>query len=277
MSRFVARRRLALITNRKLSTSPSPPTCAVEVLSPNDRDDEVEEKVQLWLAAGSQVVWVVDPEARTVVVHRLGAEPVTLREDQEIDGGEVIPGFRCRVADFSRLRHGPTNRCTSSINRRCSSSPAAPGGSRRSCRSRTCPTGRSPRSSPRRIDPPRRPPLPELGELDVVRHYTNLSTLNMSIDRKFLSARLVHDEVQPEAERAAGGAAGVRVAASLPGREHLPRAAGAAVRAPGDARRDRGLARRQPAAGGRGPGRADRAAGGRRPISATAASVGRRS
>src|SRR5205807_754774 len=29
------------------------------------------------------------------------------------------------------------------------------------------------------------PPLPELGELDVVRHYTNLSTSNMSIDTNF--------------------------------------------------------------------------------------------
>src|SRR5438309_3485772 len=29
------------------------------------------------------------------------------------------------------------------------------------------------------------PPLPEMGELDVVRHYTNLSTLNMSIDGNF--------------------------------------------------------------------------------------------
>src|SRR5262249_8717176 len=32
---------------------------------------------------------------------------------------------------------------------------------------------------------PARPPLPELSELDVVRHYTNLSTLNMSIDGNF--------------------------------------------------------------------------------------------
>jgi glycine dehydrogenase subunit 2 len=34
-----------------------------------------------------------------------------------------------------------------------------------------------------RADAP--PPLPELGELDVVRHYTNLSTSNMSIDSNF--------------------------------------------------------------------------------------------
>src|SRR6201990_2572844 len=32
---------------------------------------------------------------------------------------------------------------------------------------------------------PELPPLPELGELDIVRHYTNLSTLNMSIDTNF--------------------------------------------------------------------------------------------
>jgi len=32
---------------------------------------------------------------------------------------------------------------------------------------------------------PSPPPLPELGELDVVRHYTNLSALNMSIDSNF--------------------------------------------------------------------------------------------
>jgi Uma2 family endonuclease len=79
---------------------PFAPDLAVEVISPNDRDDEVEEKIQLWLKAGSLLVWSVDPESRTVVVYRPGAEPVTLDEDQEIDGGNVIPGFHCRGADF---------------------------------------------------------------------------------------------------------------------------------------------------------------------------------
>jgi Uma2 family endonuclease len=96
---FVARQRLALITD-EAKHIPFAPDLAVEVRSPSDRDVEVEEKVQLWLSAGSQLVWVVDPEARIVVVYRPGAEAVTLREDQEIDGGDVIPGFRCRVADF---------------------------------------------------------------------------------------------------------------------------------------------------------------------------------
>jgi Uma2 family endonuclease len=96
---FVAAERLTMITNRKKHL-PFAPDLAVEVRSPNDRDAEVEEKVQLWLSAGSQIVWTVDPDDRTVVVHRRGAEPVTLREDDEIDAGDVIPGFRCRVSDF---------------------------------------------------------------------------------------------------------------------------------------------------------------------------------
>jgi Uma2 family endonuclease len=96
---FVGNERLARITNLKKHI-PFGPDLAVEVLSPNDRDHEVEEKVQVWLAAGCLLVWTVDPVIRIVVVYRRGAEPITLGEDQEIDGGEVIPGFRCRVADF---------------------------------------------------------------------------------------------------------------------------------------------------------------------------------
>lgn len=96
---FVRASRLSAITNPKKHV-PFAPDLAVEVISPNDRPDEVEEKVQVWLAAGSRAVWTVDAEARTVTIHRPNAEPVTLTEDQKIEGGEVVPGFECRVADF---------------------------------------------------------------------------------------------------------------------------------------------------------------------------------
>ncbi len=54
------------------------------------------------------------------------------------------------------------------------------------------------------------PPLPELAEPDVIRHFVNLSTQNMSVDTHYVSARLLHDEVQPQAQRARGGHAGLR-------------------------------------------------------------------
>jgi Uma2 family endonuclease len=96
---FVRRERLAAIANPD-EYVPFAPDLAVVVVSPNDPGDEVEEKVPMWLRAGTLMVWIVDPESRTVTIHRPGAEPVTLGEDQTILGGEVIPGFECRVSDF---------------------------------------------------------------------------------------------------------------------------------------------------------------------------------
>ncbi len=96
---FVRTERLATITKPEKHL-PFAPDLAVEVISPSDDEDEVAEKAQMWLKAGSLLVWTVDPERRTVTVYRPDAEPVTLDENQEIDGGDVIPGFRCRVAEF---------------------------------------------------------------------------------------------------------------------------------------------------------------------------------
>ena len=45
------------------------PDLAIEVTSPNDTDRGVQEKVELYLAAGTPRVWVVRPELRTVAVH----------------------------------------------------------------------------------------------------------------------------------------------------------------------------------------------------------------
>ena len=59
---FVRAERLTRITKPE-KYIPFAPDLAVEVLSPNDRDDEVEEKVRLWLKAGCLLVWVVTPRS----------------------------------------------------------------------------------------------------------------------------------------------------------------------------------------------------------------------
>ena len=49
---------------------PIPPDVAAEVVSPNDLAYEVDEKVGEWLRAGVRLVWVINPRARIVAVHR---------------------------------------------------------------------------------------------------------------------------------------------------------------------------------------------------------------
>ena len=77
-----------------------PPDIAVEVLSPNDRASEVAAKVQDWLQAGCPMVWVVDPETRTVTVYRSRSEIAVLTASDTLAGGDVLPDFSVQVAEI---------------------------------------------------------------------------------------------------------------------------------------------------------------------------------
>jgi Uma2 family endonuclease len=75
-----------------------PPDLAVEVVSPNDLAYDVESKVVEYLDANVALVWVIDPEARTVRIYRRDGSISWLREQGELSGEDVLPGFQCRVA-----------------------------------------------------------------------------------------------------------------------------------------------------------------------------------
>jgi Uma2 family endonuclease len=76
------------------------PDLAVEVLSPSNTRGEIAAKVSEYLAAGAEAVWVIDPRSRTVSVHRPGSDPQSLRREDVLDGGSVLPGFRLPVAEL---------------------------------------------------------------------------------------------------------------------------------------------------------------------------------
>jgi Uma2 family endonuclease len=79
---------------------PGAPDLAVEVVSPNDRISEVEEKVAEWLEAGARMIWVVSPKLHTVTVYRSLTDIETLTEKDTLDGGDVVPGFSIAVAEI---------------------------------------------------------------------------------------------------------------------------------------------------------------------------------
>ena len=79
------------------------PVLAVEVLSPHDTLEYLRERVKLLLKAGVKIVWLVDPDAETVIVRRKGTPPLMVNASQELTAEPELPGFRVSVASlFSR-------------------------------------------------------------------------------------------------------------------------------------------------------------------------------
>jgi Uma2 family endonuclease len=73
-----------------------PPILAIEILAPWDPHERMVEKAESFLEAGS-VVWIADPDFRTITVHRPGEAPVMFNDRQELDGDPYLPGFRTLV------------------------------------------------------------------------------------------------------------------------------------------------------------------------------------
>ncbi len=98
---------IAFIAKENLPTTlpkdgywPGAPDLAVEVLSPNDRMAEVDEKIEAWLTAGCAAVWVVDPKLETVTIY-LSRTNVQIKTVGEIlSGGPVVSGFSCKVDEI---------------------------------------------------------------------------------------------------------------------------------------------------------------------------------
>jgi Uma2 family endonuclease len=83
-----------------------PPTFAVEVRSENDygADAEVEMAAKRvdYFAAGTLVVWDVDPEAGTIAVYRHSppTEPIVYYRGETADAEPAVPGWRINVEDI---------------------------------------------------------------------------------------------------------------------------------------------------------------------------------
>jgi len=77
------------------------PDLAAEVVSPHDSFNEVDQKVEDFLEAGVRLVWVISPETQSVQVYRPGVQATRrLHGDDELDGEDVLSGFRCKVSEL---------------------------------------------------------------------------------------------------------------------------------------------------------------------------------
>jgi Uma2 family endonuclease len=84
-----------------------PPDLALEVLGRGNTEQEMERKLEEYFSAGARLVWYVYPETRTAKVYSSPQEFRILHEDDALDGGDVLPGFRVTIREwFERARTG---------------------------------------------------------------------------------------------------------------------------------------------------------------------------
>lgn len=79
---------------------PFAPDLAVEVVSPTNTASELQEKVLDYLAAGTRLVWVVDPRRETVAVYRSRDDIRILGREDALDAPDVLPGFRLELSEL---------------------------------------------------------------------------------------------------------------------------------------------------------------------------------
>jgi Uma2 family endonuclease len=93
---FVAAARLPARRRGFLEVAPD---LAVEILSPSNTVVEMSRKLRDYFRAGVRLVWVIDPQTRSVAVHAAdGPIQAWLEEGATLDGGEVLPGFAVPLA-----------------------------------------------------------------------------------------------------------------------------------------------------------------------------------
>jgi Uma2 family endonuclease len=85
---------------------PGTPDLAIEILSPDDRAREIEEKLADYFEAGARLVWVVDPRRQSIVIHYPDRRSLLRTPSDVLDGEDVVPGFRCSVAEVFGIRDG---------------------------------------------------------------------------------------------------------------------------------------------------------------------------
>lgn len=100
---YVSNERLAALSDDELEIPPIAPDVAVEILSPDDRRIDLDDKIDVYLRGGSSLVILVDPQRRIVELHDR-AETTRLDETQTIEHS-ALPGFAYPVAElFAVLR-----------------------------------------------------------------------------------------------------------------------------------------------------------------------------
>src|ERR1700679_1797947 len=83
----------ALTPEQRKTFAPVCPEFVIEVRSESDSLRELQAKMQMWIANGAEVAWLVDPSRKAVEVYRPGREAEVLEGGSAVEGDGPVAGF----------------------------------------------------------------------------------------------------------------------------------------------------------------------------------------
>lgn len=96
---FMSKERMPLDKRMNEYASVTPDLC-VEVLSPSNTRAELNEKMAEYFSTGARMIWVVDPDERSVTIYEQPDEGRVFKGRSTLSGGQVLPGFICTVTEL---------------------------------------------------------------------------------------------------------------------------------------------------------------------------------
>ncbi|MDX1522402.1 MAG: Uma2 family endonuclease [Anaerolineae bacterium] len=94
------------ISNERYAQRQSPsyldvaPELVVEIISPDDRWSEINQKLREYFAAGIDLIWVIDPKSRSVHVYRSLTDIREFSADETLSGEEILPGLSISINEL---------------------------------------------------------------------------------------------------------------------------------------------------------------------------------
>jgi Uma2 family endonuclease len=87
----------ALTLKEKQGFPPIVPDFVIELVSPSDlknqRYKDLQAKMQEYINNGVQLGWLIEPEAKTVEIYRIGSSVEILENPQTLSGENILPEF----------------------------------------------------------------------------------------------------------------------------------------------------------------------------------------
>jgi Uma2 family endonuclease len=82
-----------------------PPDLAIEVVSPDDRAKRIIERVNYYLARGTSLVWIIEPQTETLTAYRPDGTYSIHRAPDVIDAKPVLRAFKLDLAKLFAILH----------------------------------------------------------------------------------------------------------------------------------------------------------------------------